>query len=109
MATGSCCSTPRTAVAGARSATSAQAPCRSTKRSSASATIHISWTCARPTVEPLQRIDPKQECRSLETTVRELRSAKPASTRPEVEIRLYEILFYNQRVDHAVFTRLAHW
>src|SRR4051794_32362459 len=69
MATGSCCSTPRTAVAGARSATSAQAPCRSTKRSSASVTIHISWTCARPTVEPLQRIDAKQECRSLETTV----------------------------------------
>ena len=31
--------------------------------------IHISWTCARPTVEPLQRIDAKQECRSLETTV----------------------------------------
>src|SRR6478609_7055849 len=52
----------------ARSATSAQAPCRSTKRSSASARIHISWTCARPTVEPLQRIDAKQECRSLETT-----------------------------------------
>src|SRR4051794_1850477 len=68
MATGSCCSTPRTAVAGARSATSAQAPCRSTKRSSVSATIHISWNCARPTVEPLQRIDAKQECRSLETT-----------------------------------------
>src|SRR3954470_1675182 len=66
----SCCSTPRTAVAGARSATSAQAPCRSTKRSSASATIHISWTCARPTVEPLQRIDAKQECRSLETTAK---------------------------------------
>src|SRR3954462_5343173 len=66
----SCCSTPRTAVAGARSATSAQAPCRSTRRSSASATIHISWTCARPTVEPLQRIDAKQECRSLETTVK---------------------------------------
>src|SRR3954447_19501584 len=65
----SCCSTPRTAVAGARSATSAQAPCRSTKRSSASATIHISWTCTRPTVEPLQRIDAKQECCSLETTV----------------------------------------
>src|SRR3954447_20996272 len=43
----SCCSTPRTAVAGGRSATSAQAPCRSTKRSSASATIHISWTCTR--------------------------------------------------------------
>src|SRR3954464_3131800 len=64
----SCCSTPRTAVAGARSATSAQAPCRSTKRSSASATIHISWTCARPTVDLLQRIDAKQECRSLETT-----------------------------------------
>src|SRR4051794_3682896 len=68
MATRSCCSTPRTAVAGARSATSAQAPCRSTRRSSASATIHISWNCARPTVEPLQRIDAKQECRSLETT-----------------------------------------
>src|SRR3982751_5828783 len=68
MATGSCCSTPRTAVAGARSATSAQAPCRSTRRSSASATIHISWNCARPTVEPLQRINAKQECRSLETT-----------------------------------------
>src|SRR3954449_10138624 len=65
----SCCSTPRTAVAGARSATSAQAPCRSTKPSSASATIHISWTCARPTVEPLQRSNAKQECRSLETTV----------------------------------------
>ena len=65
----SCCSTPRTAVAGARSATSAQAPCRSKKRSSVSATIHISWTCARPTVEPLQRIDAKQKCRSLETTV----------------------------------------
>src|SRR3954452_24612681 len=64
----SCCSTLRTAVAGARSATSAQAPCRSTKRSSASATIHISWTCTRPTVEPLQRIDAKQECCSLETT-----------------------------------------
>src|SRR3954464_1131746 len=64
----SCCTTLRTAVAGARSATSAQAPCRSTKRSSASATIHISWTCTRPTVEPLQRIDAKQECCSLETT-----------------------------------------
>src|SRR3954470_23344723 len=69
MATRSCCSTPRTAVAGARSATSAQAPCRSTRRSRAPATIHISWNCARPTVEPLQRIDAKQECRSLETTV----------------------------------------
>src|SRR3954471_15131356 len=68
-ATRSYCSTPRTAVAGARSATSAQAPCRLTKRSSASATIHISWNCATPTVEPLQRIDAKQECRSLETTV----------------------------------------
>src|SRR5689334_6496372 len=66
----SCCSTPRTVVAGARSATSAQALCRSTKRSSASATIHISWNCARPTVEPLQRINAKQECRSLETTVK---------------------------------------
>src|SRR3954453_14915720 len=28
----------------------------------------ISWNCARPTVELLQRIDAKQECRSLETT-----------------------------------------
>src|SRR3954454_11514588 len=73
----SCCSTPRTAVAGARSATSAQAPCRSTKRSSASAIIHISWTCARPTVDLLQRIDAKQECRSLETTDISVTSANP--------------------------------
>ena len=32
-------------------------------------TINISWNYATPTVEPLQRIDAKQECRSLETTV----------------------------------------
>src|SRR3954453_11937133 len=68
MATRSCCSTPRTAVAGARSATSAPAPCHSTKRSSASATIHTSWNCARPTSEPRQRIDTQSEGRSLETT-----------------------------------------
>src|SRR4051794_3494921 len=43
---------PRTAVAGVRSATSAQVPCRSTKRSSASVIIHISWNYAKPTVEP---------------------------------------------------------
>src|SRR3954447_3453089 len=71
MATRSCCSTPRTAVAGARSATSAPAPCRSTKRSSASATIHTSWNCARLTIEPRQRIDTQSEGRSLETTVYE--------------------------------------
>src|SRR3954469_19620935 len=70
MATRSCCSTPRTAVAGGRSATSAPAPCRSTKRSSASATIHTSWNCARLTIEPRQRIDTQSEDRSLETTVR---------------------------------------
>src|SRR4051795_8653193 len=69
MATRSCCSTPRTAVAGGRSATSAPAPCRSTKRSSASATIHTSWNCARLTIEPRQRIDTQSEGRSLETTV----------------------------------------
>src|SRR3954454_11959675 len=69
MATRSCCSTPRTAVAGGRSATSAPAPCRSTKRSSASATIHTSWNCARLTIEPRQRIDTQSEDRSLETTV----------------------------------------
>src|SRR3954467_435133 len=68
MATRSCCSTPRTAVAGGRSATSAPAPCRSTKRSSASATIHTSWNCARLTIEPRQRIDTQSEGRSLETT-----------------------------------------
>src|SRR3954454_14102717 len=68
MATRSCCSTPRTAVAGARSATSAPAPCRSTKRSSASATIHTSWNCAKLTIEPRQRIDTQSEDRSLETT-----------------------------------------
>src|SRR3954453_8504166 len=89
MATRSCCSTPRTAVAGARSATSAQAPCRSTRRSSASATIHISWNCARPTVEPLQRIDAKQECRSLETTVPEQRSPDaPGENVIEIEMHL---------------------
>src|SRR5689334_9893281 len=60
---------PRTGVAGARSATSAPAPCRSTKRSSASATTHTSWNCARPTSEPRQRIDTQSEGRSLETTV----------------------------------------
>src|ERR1051326_8240583 len=43
---------------------------KATGRSSASAITHISWTCATPTVEPLQRINAKQECRSLETTVR---------------------------------------
>src|SRR3954452_24168137 len=74
MATRSCCSTPRTAVAGARSATSAPAPCHSTKRSSASATIHTSWNCARLTAEPRQCIDEKGEHRSLETTVLQLRS-----------------------------------
>src|SRR3954470_22338608 len=51
-----------------RSATSAPAPCRSTKRSSASATIHTSWNCARLTIEPRQRIDTQSEGRSLETT-----------------------------------------
>jgi hypothetical protein len=59
---------PRTAVAGERSATSASAPCRSTKRSNASATIHISWNCARPTSELRQRIDTHSGGRSLETT-----------------------------------------
>src|SRR5689334_12695732 len=43
------------------SATSAQAPCRSTRRSNASATIHISWNCARHSGEPPQRIDAKSE------------------------------------------------
>src|SRR4051795_2592836 len=43
---------PSPAVAGVRSETSAQAPFRSTKLSIASAIIHISWTYARPTVEP---------------------------------------------------------
>src|SRR5690242_1646790 len=57
----SCCSTPRTVVAGGHSATSAQAPCRSTRRSNASATIHISWNCARHSGEPPQRIDAKSE------------------------------------------------
>ena len=59
---------PRTAVAGARSATSAPAPCRSTKRSSASATIHTSWNCARHSGEPRQPTDAQDEPRSLETT-----------------------------------------
>src|SRR4051812_45728250 len=59
---------PRTAVAGARSATSASAPCRSTKRSNASATIHISWNSGRPTSELPQLIDTYTERRSLETT-----------------------------------------
>src|SRR3954447_3142193 len=96
MATRSCCSTPRTAVAGARSATSAQAPCRSTRRSSASATIHISWNCARPTVEPLQRIDAQQECRSLETTVDRIVGYNIAAggqidegARSELDLRLF--------------------
>src|SRR5690349_6093619 len=57
----SCCSTPRTVVAGGHSATSAQAPCRSTRRSNASATIHISWNCARHSGEPPQRVDAKSE------------------------------------------------
>src|SRR4051812_27844050 len=96
----SCCSTPRTAVAGARSATSAQAPCRSTRRSSASATIHISWNCARPTVEPLQRIDAKQECRSLETTdcfmtqeekIEAIRQ-KCIEANPEIKARHYGVI-----------------
>src|SRR5690349_3059954 len=55
------CSTPRTVVAGGHSATSAQAPCRSTRRSNASATIHISWNCARHSGEPPQLIDAKSE------------------------------------------------
>src|SRR3954451_2586548 len=76
MATRSCCSTPRTAVAGGRSATSAPAPCRSTKRSSASATIHTSWNCARLTIEPRQRIDTQSEGRSLETTVAAINHAQ---------------------------------
>jgi len=66
---GSCCSTPHTAAAGERSATSGQAPRRSTTRFNASATIHTSWNCARPTVEPRQPIDTQSEGRSLETTV----------------------------------------
>src|SRR3954466_9026428 len=77
MATRSCCSTPRTAVAGGRSATSAPAPCRSTKRSSASATIHTSWNCARLTIEPRQRIDTQSEDRSLETTAMNSGCTKP--------------------------------
>jgi hypothetical protein len=51
----------RTATAGARSATSAPALGRSRKRSSASATIHTFWNCARPTSEPRQRIDTPNE------------------------------------------------
>ncbi|HEY0333246.1 MAG TPA: hypothetical protein VGC74_05975 [Stenotrophomonas sp.] len=47
---------------------SAPAPCRSTKRFNASATIHTSWNCARLTAEPRQRIDAKRQHRSLETT-----------------------------------------
>ncbi len=34
----------------------------------ASATIHTSWNCARPTVEPPQPIETQSEGRSLETT-----------------------------------------
>src|SRR6478752_6498810 len=64
-----CCSTPRIAVAGARSATSAPALCRSMKRFGASATIHTSWNCARHSGEPRQPIDAQDERRSLETTV----------------------------------------
>src|SRR6201987_6068214 len=45
------------AAGGVLAATSARAQCRSTKRSNASATIHTFWNCARPTIEPRQRID----------------------------------------------------
>src|SRR5689334_8543792 len=70
MATRSCCSIPHTAAAGVRSATSEPAPCRSTKHSNASATIHTSWNYGRPTSERPQLIDTHDEHRSLETTVR---------------------------------------
>jgi hypothetical protein len=60
---------PCTAAAGRRSATSEQAPCRSTKLSGASAPIHTSWNCGRPMVEPPQRIDTQSEGHSVETTV----------------------------------------
>src|SRR5690349_7026697 len=72
MATRSCCSIPHTAAAGVRSATSEPAPCRSTKHSNASATIHTSWNYGRPTSERPQLIDTHDEYRSLETTVLEL-------------------------------------
>jgi hypothetical protein len=39
------------------SATSEPAPCRSTTLASASAPIHTFWNCARPTIEPRQRIN----------------------------------------------------
>src|SRR5690349_23657094 len=68
MATRSCCSIPHTAAAGVRSATSEPAPCRSTKHSNASATIHTSWNYGRPTSERPQLIDTHDEHRSLETT-----------------------------------------
>src|SRR5690348_11962201 len=68
MATRSCCSIPHTAAAGVRSATSEPAPCRATKHSNASATIHTSWNYGRPTRERPQLIDTHDEHRSLETT-----------------------------------------
>src|SRR5689334_20140982 len=71
MATRSCCSIPHTAAAGVRSATSEPAPCRSTKHSNASATIHTSWNYGRPTSERPQLIDTHDEYRSLETTVQD--------------------------------------
>src|SRR6185437_2678476 len=71
-----CGSPPRTAVAGARSATSAPALCRSMKRFGASATIHTSWNCARHSGESRQPIDAQDERRSLETTVLRLSTRK---------------------------------
>jgi hypothetical protein len=64
-----------------RSATSAPAPCRSTKQSNASAAIHTSWNCARPMIEPRQHIDAMGERHSLETTASVLPlSLGPAAT-----------------------------
>jgi hypothetical protein len=60
--------TPRTAVAGGRSATSARVPCHSRKLSSTSATTHTSWNCGRLTTEPRQLIDTQAKGCSLETT-----------------------------------------
>src|SRR5690349_21871005 len=80
----SCCSTPRTVVDGGRWATSAPTLCRSTRRCSASATIHTFWSYDRHSGEPRQCIDTKSEGRSLETTVK----AMPATIAAQYDIML---------------------
>src|SRR6476660_7333998 len=88
-----CCSTPRTAVAGARSATSAPALCRSMKRFGASATIHTSWNCARHSGEPRQPIDAQDERRSLETT--------DVMILPTIFLRIYWVYWDGKHIAQA--------